>query len=50
MGKQTDIFHQYKLYYSSDGKKWTLLADKSKNTTDVPHDYIELPNQLKHGI
>jgi hypothetical protein len=42
LGKQTDIFHQYKLYYSQDGKKWSVLADKSKNTTDVPHDYIEL--------
>ena len=25
-----------------DGKSWKLLADKSRNTTDVPHDYIEL--------
>ncbi|KYP15668.1 MAG: xylosidase, partial [Flavihumibacter sp. CACIAM 22H1] len=30
LGKQTDIFHQYKLYSSLDGKKWTLLVDKSK--------------------
>lgn len=42
MGKHTDIYHQYKLLYSADGKKWTLLTDKSKNNTDVPHDYIEL--------
>lgn len=35
-------FHQYKLYYSLDGKKWKLLADKSNNNTDVPHEYIEL--------
>lgn len=42
MGKQTNIYHQYKLLYSTDGKKWTLLTDKSKNNTDVPHDYIEL--------
>jgi hypothetical protein len=41
MGKQTTIYHQYKLYSSIDGKKWTLLTDKSKNTTDVPHDYME---------
>lgn len=47
MGKQTDIFHQYKLYYSTDGKKWTILADKSKNNTDVPHDYIELPQPVE---
>lgn len=42
MGKQTNIFHQYKLYSSDDAKKWTLLTDKSNNTTDVPHDYVEL--------
>lgn len=42
LGKRTDLYHQYKLYASLDGKKWTVLADKSKNTTDIPHDYIEL--------
>ena len=36
-------FHQYKLYSSTDGKKWTVLVDKSTNKTDVPHEYIELP-------
>jgi xylan 1,4-beta-xylosidase len=49
LGKQQNIFHQYRLYYSTDGKKWKLLADKSNNKTDVPHDYIELvqPVQAK---
>ncbi len=42
LGKQTDIFIQYKLYYSADGKKWNLLIDKSNNHTDVPHEYVEL--------
>ncbi|WP_290840467.1 discoidin domain-containing protein [Flavobacterium sp.] len=42
MGKQSGIFHQYRILMSNDGKKWTLLVDKSKNTSDVPHDYIEL--------
>ncbi|WP_431212908.1 family 43 glycosylhydrolase [Puia sp. P3] len=46
LGKQTDIYHQYMLYASDDGKKWKLLADKSKNRTDVPHDYIELPHPV----
>jgi xylan 1,4-beta-xylosidase len=36
-------FHQYKLYSSTDGKKWTVLVDKSTNKTDVPHEYVELP-------
>jgi hypothetical protein len=47
MGKQTNIFHQYKLYYSADGKKWTILVDKSRNNTDVPHDYIELQTPIE---
>jgi hypothetical protein len=50
IGKQTNIYHQYKLYYSLDGKKWNLLVDKSSNKTDVPHDYVELekPVQAKY--
>ena len=47
LGKQTGIFHQYKILSSTDGKKWTTLVDKSQNKTDVPHDYIELPNPVK---
>lgn len=42
LGKFTDQYHQYKLYYSADGKKWNILVDKSNNKTDVPHDYVEL--------
>ncbi|RYY97872.1 MAG: xylosidase [Chitinophagaceae bacterium] len=42
LGKSAGVYHQYKLYHSMDGKKWSLLADKSRNKTDVPHDYIEL--------
>ncbi|MBS4066939.1 MAG: family 43 glycosylhydrolase [Chitinophagaceae bacterium] len=42
LGKQTGQYHQYKLYYSVDGKKWNVLVDKSENKTDVPHDYVEL--------
>ena len=42
LGKQQNIYHQYQLMYSLDGKRWQMLADKSKNKTDVPHDYIEL--------
>jgi len=47
MGKQANIFHQYKLYYSVDGKKWSELTDKSKNLTDIPHDYIELAKPVE---
>ena len=47
LGKANNIYHQYILYYSADGKKWTVLADKSKNNKDVPHDYIELSHPVE---
>ncbi len=47
IGKQINIYHQYKLYYSVDGKKWSVLADKSNNKKDVPHDYIELSTPVQ---
>lgn len=47
LGKPKDTYHQYKLYQSTDGKKWKLLIDKSNNKTDVPHDYIELENPVQ---
>ncbi|GAB6121446.1 family 43 glycosylhydrolase [Dysgonomonas termitidis] len=46
-GKQQGIYHQYKIYYSSDGKKWDVLIDKSRNDKDVPHDYVELERPVK---
>ncbi len=47
LGKRTDIFHQYRLLHSRDGKKWEILVDKSQNKTDVPHDYVELPKAVE---
>jgi hypothetical protein len=47
IGKHTNTYHQYKLYYSLDGKKWTVLVDKSNNKTDVPHDYVELETPVQ---
>ena len=47
LGKRTDQYHQYKLYYSTDGKKWNILVDKSSNQTDVPHEYVELSKPVQ---
>ena len=47
LGKYNNQYHQYKLYSSLDGKKWNLLVDKSKNTKDVPHDYVELQSSVQ---
>ncbi len=42
LGKSQGVYHQYRIYASDNGKSWRLLVDKSKNRTDVPHDYVEL--------
>ncbi|GGB80391.1 endo-1,4-beta-xylanase [Flavobacterium suaedae] len=48
MGKpETTTGHKYIIYTSDNGKKWRVLVDKSKNTKDVPHDYIELDKPVK---
>ena len=47
LGKTIGLYHQYKLLYSIDGKKWTMLADKSNNKTDVPHEYVELERPVQ---
>lgn len=44
--KAMDLYHQYRIYYSLDGKDWKLTVDKSDNSTDVPHDYVELKRAL----
>lgn len=47
LGKSLGVFHQYKMYYSADGKKWNMLVDKSNNKTDVPHEYVELEKPVQ---
>ncbi|MBV2224564.1 MAG: discoidin domain-containing protein [Cloacibacterium sp.] len=42
LGKTLGKSHQYKIYASDDEKSWKLVVDKSNNTKDVPHDYIEI--------
>lgn len=47
LGKSLNSYHRYKIFESIDGKKWNMLVDKSKNLSDVPHEYIELPAAVK---
>lgn len=47
LGKSTGVYHQYRICSSADGKNWKLLVDKSANRTDVPHDYVELPQAVQ---
>jgi xylan 1,4-beta-xylosidase len=46
-GRSNLIYQQYILEISNDGKNWNTLVDKSGNTLDVPHDYIELAQSVK---
>jgi hypothetical protein len=47
LGKPRGFYHQYVISHSTDGKNWKVLVDKSKNTTDVPHDYVQLSSPVK---
>jgi xylan 1,4-beta-xylosidase len=47
MGRNPEIFYQYLLEYSTDNKSWKILADKTLNKTDVPHDFLELKKPVK---
>ncbi len=47
MGKVPGLYHQYRILGSTDGRTWELMVDKSTNTTDVPHDYIEFAEPIR---
>lgn len=47
LGKWSGQYHQYKMYYSLDGKSWKLLIDKSANKTDIPHEYVQLQKSVQ---
>jgi hypothetical protein len=47
LGKMNGIYHQYQVLGSKDGKNWQLIIDKSKNRTDIPHDYLELQHAVE---
>jgi len=47
LGKSSGVFHQYRIWSSTDGKKWQLIVDKSRNDKDVPHDYAELSKPVE---
>lgn len=47
LGKTIGLCHKYIAWYSSDGKKWKVLVDKSHNLSDVPHEYVELSQPVE---
>jgi hypothetical protein len=47
IGKPLSSYQEYVLSCSTDGKKWRVLFNKSKNRKDTPHDYVELEKPVK---
>lgn len=45
-GREDSLYHQYRIEYSSDSSGWQVLADRSSNRKDTPHDYIQLPGKV----
>ena len=46
-GRQKGVLHRYQIFESSNKKDWNLIVDKSKNKTDVPHDYVQFSQPVK---
>lgn len=44
--RANDLYYQYRILASDNGKDWILVVDKSDNDRDVPHDYVELKSPL----
>ncbi len=49
-GRDSTLYHQYLLEGSLDGRTWRPLVGRRRNTTDVPHDYVQLdaPVDVRH--
>ena len=41
-GRSNPVYEQYLIETSGDGTVWSMLIDKSGQTADAPHDYVEL--------
>jgi hypothetical protein len=46
-GRNNDIYYQYVVEQSVDGKKWKTLIDTSHSKEDASHDYIQLKQPVK---
>ncbi len=47
LGKLPGLYHQYRIKASLDGRRWKTVVDKSRNKTDVPHDYIAFDQPIR---
>jgi len=46
-GREYCTGYQYILEYSLDGETWQILVDRSENTKDMPHDYVQLEKETR---
>lgn len=46
-GRNGKIYYRYIVETSQDGKYWEIQVDRSTNTVDKPHDYIQLECPVK---
>lgn len=44
---QKDLQYCYRIWASNDQKSWKIVVDKSNNTKDACHEYIELNKPIK---
>jgi hypothetical protein len=47
IGRQPGQFSRYLLEASTDGRRWSTLADRRAARQDAPHDYVELSSPVK---
>ena len=47
LGRDPKMYYQYLLEYSVDNRTWKRFVDKTKNKTDIPHEYIQLRTPVK---
>ena len=43
----TNVYTQFKLHHSLDGKQWAVMADLTNEKRDRPNAYIELPKPIR---
>jgi xylan 1,4-beta-xylosidase len=46
-GSGTNVYTQFRLHHSLDGKTWTVLADLSREQRDRPNAYVELATPVR---
>jgi xylan 1,4-beta-xylosidase len=46
-GRTDKAYYQYLLEYSSDGKTWKILKDRTNDRQDLSHDYVALTKPVR---